>query len=520
MEYNKSIRMNTSGGYLGKLFAVLALCILLSAGGTSVASAQSYVPVNDADLISDFGNYVNDLFQRWDDTFGAGAPNGTSDNLRDIIAGRDPGGIAKEDCAKGDNLEGNPVPAFPYTDGPWSFAIASSGVANGVPPGATNAGPYVQINYSHSLRCLLMEVVEWQKLSISVQIHSLLKNYIADAQNAQLTKQLKNRLTAANLNFAKGGNQVNNGGVITNSPVFVTNYNQEIYNVNSRQLDAISDQAAADPASGNPQGSLGVCQPWRIDAAADMVRNNRTKVEDPFKYTNTFTKCNLADPADPTSPFATEGAFANYSDNFNDPANKFSGIDSFNHMLQNPQDTPLGAPTLLDQATAGRIAKQEESSKVDVTAQKFKSTKECSGLASDPHCLDDQFSTDISPSGRNEGNVNNLLGRMNDEVTADGLDAQSATSSQAAPTEIDTNTGLLGSNTLPLETSGTAVNELIKEFYDVINFGYFGIHQDTTEWAQGTMLMIYDEMKFNQDLSNGQGGSIVTNGQAEQPTGY
>jgi hypothetical protein len=64
------------------------------------------------------------------------------------------------------------------------------------------------------------------------------------------------------------------------------------------------------------------------------------------------------------------------------------------------------------------------------------------------------------------------------------------------------------------------VNNLVQEFYDAIQYGYFGINLDTTKWAQGTMLMIYDEMKFSQDLSTGGGGTVVTNGTAPVDTGY
>ncbi len=504
-------------------FSLLVLMALFGAD-TRLAFAQSYVPVQDADLISDFGNYVNDLFQRWDDTFGAGAPDGTTDNLRDLIAGKAPGGIAAEPCENGDNPQhhiqgvgGGPFEAYPYADTsqPWQRAIASSSIPDHVP---APAGSYVQVNKSESLRCLLIEIAEFQKLGVSVQIHALLKQYIADAQNAQLTKQLKNRLTAANLNFAKGGNIVNNNGVLTSAPVFVTNYNQNLYNVNGRQLEAISDQAAADPASGNPQGSLGLCQPWRVDSAANMVRNNRSKVEDPFKYTSSVTKCALTDAN--TGSFVNEADVGSFYANFNDPSTRTGGYMAYMDMLYNPQDSPLGTITVLDQAAGGRIARQEDSTRAEAANSGFIPTKTCSGDPADPHCLDDQYSLAANPGGQNQGNITNLTEKMNDDVTAATLDAGSASSSVNAPTQINTNTGLMSANTLPLETSDTAVNFLVREFYDTIYNGYFGINQNTTEWAQGTMLMIYDEMKFNEDFSNGQGQSIVTAGTAELPTGY
>ncbi len=538
--------MKTIQAVLAKVFVLISVAAVLLLAGGQTASAQ-YVPVYDSQVDTtiqsfntDFNQYVTDLFQRWDDTFGANPPDGTTDSLRDLIAGSNPKAPGNDQgCLYGDNLLKNwdnqpdPIAAFAYgvgnanqaTWGPWKYAFESSTVNGGTLPegiqGAnSNAGPYTQINYSHSLRCLLEEQVEWQKLGLSIQIHAILKNYITDAQNAQLTKQLKNRVTAANITFSKGGNVVNNNGVVSNSPVFVTSYNQNVYNVNERQLDAITDQAAADPASGNPAGSLGLCQPWRIDVAADTALNNRTKVEDPYKFTNKFTKCSLADPTDPNRPFAAEGAFTNFSDNFNDPASRFSGIDSFNHLLQNPADSPLGAQTSVDMAIAGRIAKQEESTRAEAQNSGFIPTKSCSGDPADPYCLDDQFSTSINPGGQNQGNITNLTEQMNNEIAAEVADAQSASTSMVTPSDINTNTGLAGANTLGLETSGTAVNVLIQELYDTIQFGYFGTNGATREWAQGTMLMIYDEMKFNQSLVNGGSASVVTNGTAPEDTGY
>jgi hypothetical protein len=42
----------------------------------------------------------------------------------------------------------------------------------------------------------------------------------------------------------------------------------------------------------------------------------------------------------------------------------------------------------------------------------------------------------------------------------------------------------------------------VHEFFNVIEIGYFGIQENTIDWAQGTMLMIYDEMKFDNKKPN------------------
>ena len=513
------------------LFLVLGFFIQ-----SQTAFAQAYVPVEDIKLnpafsqyATDFNNYVSDLFKRWDNTFGAAKPNGTTDSLRDLISGSNPdiSGLGGK-CKAGDNLppglDNSPnqqYPAFAYTTGPWNSASASAtpfgSLPLTIPPGGSidasgnYSGPYVQVNYSASLRCLLQEVVEWQKLGISVQIQQLLKNYIADAQTAQLNKQLMNRITAANLNFGKAGNVVNNGGTISTQAVYNVNPAQNNYNVNQRQLDEATDEAVNDPAALSPQGSWGICQPWRLDAAADMTRNNRTTTEDPFNYPQKQTECNLnaAETIDPAN-------WDNYSQNINDPSG--NGLATLRDGLLNPQDTPLGASSIAYAEAKQRIANQQK-----VTDQKaanpgyLPTTQYDTTNPADPHSLDMQYGLDNTPSSENGNNLNSLVQGQNEQVANSmTLDSQAATSSEVAATLINTNTGLAGADTLPLQTSQSAVNQLVKEFYDSINIGYFGTQGNTRQWAQGTMLSIYDEMKFNDQQPSTQ----VTNGRATVDTGY
>ena len=503
-----------------RLFFVSFLALgLLSQSQT--AFAQAYVPVEDIKLNPAFANYatafdqyVTDLFKRWDDTFGAAKPDGTTDSLRDLISGKDPGGIAKEKCVVGDTeyaayAQGT-VAATPQADwGPWMYAFASSSatvppgdLVNEVPSGARTAGNTVKINNSNSLRCLLKEVVGWQKLGMSIQLHQMLKTYISDAQTAQLNKQLMNRITAANLNFGKAGNVVNNGGAVTTQAVYNVNIAQNNYNVNERQLEEATDEAAADPLAGGPQGSWGLCQPWRLDTAANMVRNNRNTTEDPFNYAQEQTECklNATDNIDPAN-------WDNYSDNFNDPSG--NGVATFLDGLSNPQDTPLGASSVATAESEKRIANQQK-----VTDQKaanpgyLPTTQYDTANPADPHSLDMQYGEDNTPSSENGNNLNDLVQKQNEQVlNSTSLDSQAGPESENAATDINTNTGLAGANTLPLQTSKTAINDLLQEFYDVIQYGYYGLDDgkaasintpNVTDWAEGTMLSIYDQMSFGQ----------------------
>jgi hypothetical protein len=355
-----------------------------------------------------------------------------------------------------------------------------------------------------------MDIAEYQKLGISVQIHSLLKTYIADAQTKQLNNQLMNKIASANLDWAKAGNQVNDNGVLSNEPVYNVNPSQSNYNINARQLEHITDQAAADPASGNPVGSLGICEPWRLDTAADMVRNNRTGVEDPFNYTEQATGCKLDAVIDPND-------YSKFSESFNDPANKQGGMLTFMNTIQNPEDTPLGAATAADQAASDRIKRQEEITMQKNSTTGFRPTSACSEDPEDPYCLDQQYSTDISPSGQNQQTVQDMAKEGNNQIQAGNtLDAHGGPEAELQSTDLNTKSGVYGYDSTPLATSKTAVNVLVKEFYDAINYGYFGVHQDTTEWAQATMFMIYNELKFDDQGTN----KIYTEGQNPVDSGY
>lgn len=472
-------------------FTVLGLLI-----SPSLVNAQAYVPVKDIDLNPAFNTYSNN-FDNYATLFDESV-NTNTDSLRNIIASGDPQGVSKEECAQADNR----WEAFAYTDGPWAkAAAASASTSSTLPTAIPSSGSYVKINSSASVRCLLQEIVEWQKLQLSLQIHTLLKTYISDAQTKQLNNQLMNQVAAANLNWAKSGNQVDNNGILSSEPVYNTNRSQSEYNVKSRQLDHITDQASADPLAGNPVGSLGICQPWRLDTTANMVRNNRDQVEDPSDSIDSqATTCNL-------DPYINPNDYSKFSESFNDPSSSKGGLATFLSTLTNMGNSPLGASTAADFAAEGRLKRQEESTRLEAANTGYKPTKVCSGLPSDPYCLDQQNSTAITPAGQNERNLGDVAQQGNQQIqSGNTLDGTAASSTEVQSTEINTNTGLLGYDETDLATSKTAVNNLVQEFYDTIKVGYFGIDSNpsltnggipTTQWAQATMLMIYDEMKFD-----------------------
>lgn len=465
-----------------------------------VVTHAQYVPVRDDQLITDFGTFSTN-FNNFATNFNRSI-NTDTDSLRNIIAGGNPQGRAIEECATElVSVKATEV-ARPYATGPWASSSAATGST--IP---TSLDPTV--NLSASLRCLLQEVVEWQKLGLSIQIHSMLKTYIADAQTKQLNNQLMNKISAASLNWGKAGNTVTNNGFVTSEPVYVTNISQSSYNIQGRQLDHFIAQSASDPAAPGPVGSMGNCDPWRIETAANVAQNNQKAVQDPISLSGVYTACPLP---------SSGNDYAGFSESFNDPiGSPDGGYASWIMTLNNPGASPLGAVTANDAEAAGRLVRQAEVTEAKLRNPGTRPVTECSGLANDPYCLDTQ-ATDATPAFQSGAKITHAAG-AGDRMVESGntLDGTAASSSEQESIALNTAPGgMLGYDETPLALSQTAVVKLVEEFYDTIEFGYYATKENTQDWAQATMLMIYDEMKFDPTTPQ----VVVTDGQAAEDTDY
>ncbi len=483
------------------LLTLSAFMAQTALAGTVGPVGGPYVPVYDQTTNTNFKEYI-DLFNS---QMGASAPNGSTDSLRDIIAGADPQGIAAAECAREDNA----LPAVALSDtSPWGKSVASTSedgtnLPISVPPGGDPsnpmAGPFIQVNASHSLRCLLEDILEFQKLGVSIQLHKLLKDYIADAQTKQLTNQLRNKVAAANLDWSRSGNVVNDGGITSSAPVFSTNPSASQFNVSNRQLSHITDQAAADPMAGNPVGSLGIAAPWRLDTTASMVNNMRGLVNDPFDWTQSITGQQLTTGPNPL--FADEYDWTKFNQSFNDPSTLKGGMLTFLETALVPSNNPIGASQLADMAARGRIEREIESTIQRQTSSGFVPATSFAQNPADPYNLAMQFGIDTNPAGQNQQVVTDMS-RQGDEQVRDGmsLDSLGAPSAMTQSTSLNTGGGVLNYDTTPLATSTTVVNSLVKEIYDIIWYGYIGVSVDTAEFANGTMLSIYDNMAFDDQM--------------------
>ncbi len=496
-------------GQTSKILLMVSVLFLCSA---SSAFAQ-YVPVKDEELISKFDDYsssFDDYVANFNETLGDRTPNGTTDSLRDLIAGSDPKTLG-ETCA----TEPTPAKVFGYSDGPWKNAYDASkkntNISNNIP--AVDAFGDVQINKSKSLSCLLQDIIQWQKLSSSIQIHALLKSQISDAQNKQLQNQLANKIVAANLNWAKAAQEVNDNGVITTEPAWITNYGKQAANQNTRVQAKLIDQAIADPKANDPQGSLGICRPYAMKTAANLARNNRA--DNPENFVAQSTQCSVANSK--TGVFKNESDATAFFDGTLDDKDLPKGHGAaIQKVISDDASSPLGAMFLADNEADRRKEESDKELAAQNSGTGYGSIKECEGTASDPHCTKQ---TIIDPSSSVGSRVNNSQGAGLRQIeNAPTSDSGAMKPAQEQTNQIDQG-GLAGYDTTNLQNSTNQVNDLVQEFYDVIENGYFGIDGDTTKWAQAAMLMIYDEMKFKDNSPDTAipGGASNQSGSASDP---
>jgi hypothetical protein len=500
----------------------------------SVASAQ-FVPVKDETLIQAFQSYASsfdDFSSSFNDTFntpggnGNSITNGTTDSIRDLIAGSNPGGIAAQPCKADDASdwiwgpsrtgdEQNPdaiythsAKAWNSTSSPWMAAIDYARRRNidelpsvipddrpGYKPGEKFGHTIPQVNASRSLRCLLQELVEWKKLDLSIQVHSLLKQYITDAQMKQLANQAQSRAVAAGVKFASEGRCVTYpDGREECSPLILTNdiLNDEDNRIGQNMVEMITASA------GDPNGTANIPEIFKDSAVAQIVDESNAASADPYQSIGS-NPCNMTDPN--TGFFQSEQTYLDFMKNpmsARDPLNRpVSPLFGFLGLVDNPKCTRLGA--------------------IDSISEDYQEVRTLSRQT-----IERDARNGVLPSIQNRGQrslyiqgIPTQIGAANAELfnaprqnALDQLNNCTADSCPAKSTResaVNAN-NLLGSSVqADLATTSNAVHDIVKELYDTMWFGYFDLHPYTAEWAQATMLSIYDMMKFSDE-----GPAIVT----------
>ena len=172
--------------------------------------------------------------------------------------------------------------------------------------------------------------------------------------------------------------------------------------------------------------------------------------------------------------------------------------------LMNPQSFPNTAETVVQAEESRRIRDTNKNTAAAQANGGSQPTYACSGLASDPFC-DPELQIQVSSNNQNSQTVQKAadsgLQQLNDVKQTD---TQGANSSQNLSTDLNTG-GTANYNPTALAQSTTGVNALVQELYDTIQFAYYDMenpNRERTRWAQGALMMIYDEMKFNDTNPN------------------
>jgi hypothetical protein len=530
---------------MSRTHVLFGLCVIGGILLPSIAFAQ-FVPVRDETLITafqafsnsfnefrtnDFANFQSTFNDTFHTTGGRGTTNsittGTSDSIRDLIAGSNPGGIAAEPCVVGyasddifrpSRLNDTTQPAVKYWHSvsanpnpkisPWRKAVEASMRQGDILPdtipspdspsrtewGATD-GPVV--NTSRSLRCLLQELVEWKKLDLSIQIHMLLKQYISDAQTRMLANQFENQLAAANLAAAREGYVTTESGIEVRSPILVTNYNDYLYGRTKNEVLDLEARILANES--DPIGSLGYPERYKKMLASQVARQTTDLTYKPLEEQPIRSYSGITDPV--TGILPNDAALDEWYRDPNTPLGPGSFL-SMNYMLQNPQATGIGALTQVIDFAAQRALTEAENFKRRVMQGEgvLDTTRNVvTDPAINPFGISD-YEMSVTPAEQNRMVITapyrNTLAQL---ARTDSADQAPTGASQSAGyrSNID---GAITFDTFNLATTTNAAHDIVKELYDTMWFGYFDLHPYTAEWAQATMLAIYDTLKFNDQV--------------------
>lgn len=472
--------------YFGRF---LVLAIFIATPLTS--SAQAFVPVRDQTLINTFNGFVSSF----NNTFG-GQPNGSSNAIRDLISGgnirsRDDGGNLTTfgrtygDCVTGDaELTSR---AYSQTS-PWGLANTND---QDIPLQYPAQNTLVQVNKSESLRCLLMEIVQFQKLSASTQIHQVLLEYLTKAQTKQRANKLSGEIAAADINFLKEGYSSQNGGVSESAPLYVTSPEEYRNKEGEREVSYFADQIVND--ENDAVSGLGYCDAFKIDAAQQAIASGESLTDNEYDESESAVGCTMDQP--------NGGIFGSQDDYYrfmNDPKTpEGPGADvGFMWLLNNPQNAKITNLDMTNEIASRRVeSAQEEFDQVCAD-----------GVCPTPNNPDDpanpygvrKFRTYVSPASQNEDALISAASegkRQIQDTEYTGSEPRDPAREQAS--EVNTSSGISGFNTQRLANSPNMTNAMIKELYNILYTGYFDVNLNTTNWARATMLMIYDEMNFN-----------------------
>ena len=405
-----------------------------------------------------------------------------TDSLKNLIGGSNPEGIASLECA---NILIDPAP---YND-KLSFNVGAedpNDYDNGTV--ATTANMFLEINSidaiyvnnSASLRCLLQELVEWKKLDLNLKIHSMMKNFINDAQAYLFSKQMQSYIVAGLVDWSESGIEQQ---LSDNLTVDASVYAGNLENEKNKRAYSIR-HGAISRTLGNLDGFelLDIIEPFRIPIATDLAAST-LDVETfeidllPSQLNNTL------DQEFDLSGTEVEEALAG----------EFPGWAGYKNLVLRDENNPI---TILDMAEFNLLS-QVGQMKID------QYTTMENGWIDSVKCIDPddpwcRLKEVITPAFINAETVSHTVENVGFGALTqtDEPGENPSDTAQAVQTNIIDTISLRDYDTEDLRMKSPDFNALYKEFFAEFNTGYYDIDIDTRVWGQNSLTNITDEYYY------------------------
>ena len=316
------------------------------------------------------------------------------------------------------------------------------------------------INNSTSLNCLLQELVEWEKLQINMQMHSMIKEYFTDAQTYMLSQQLLGTLAAATIEWSNKELQHTfyiDGVATTTKGAIYGDVDNVAMRMASSELSGGIDEITGGAVAKN---DLGLALAKQNSIAKNVNDNLREK--DSFSELKNLVG-NVPSPVG------------------NNP------IDAYTYAART---SALTVTDLVQSSIAQRMTQ---------AADKQKSQWETyGGYLSDLDCGADPFCR--NPTIKTPGNI--LSKNLSDAIgvgtkalgTADELGETTGTSSQELTYKLQ-QIGLRDYQVQQLLSNQQTPQELFNEFEFVLT-DYYGINEGTTHWSRNMLINTWDDIMW------------------------
>ncbi len=319
---------------------------------------------------------------------------------------------------------------------------------------------HVGINNSKSLNCLLQEMVEWEKLQINMQMHSMVKEYFTDAQTYMLSQQLLGTLAAATIEWSNKElvqvSYVDGVRVEDKGPIYGDVDNVAMGIANS-ELSGGLDEITGGAVAGNDLG----LNPAR---QADIAKN----VNDNLRERDSFSEL--------------EGLV-----NYTPPPAGNNAEEAYLHAARN---SALNVTSFIESNIAQRMTQAADKQKDQWEAYGgYLSVLDC---GADPFCRDPQT---VTPGNILSKNLSDATGvGIEGTKGADEIGEGASPSAQELTYQLQQQS-LRDYTVQDLLSNEQTPRELFNEFEFVLT-NYYGINEGTTHWSRNMLINTWDDIMW------------------------